>query len=192
MELMSVSLGRGVRGGLIAAAIVLSVPTAQAVPGAISGTIAGFESAFPAAVACSLPQGGPSGCQLAVFSGFLRARDGSGYWTARVVHAGLPTTRGGYAAIEGGSFKLRTRSGRTLTGSFAANRSGLEYLGRGRGSLCTQTFAVSDWIYPPGTDGSHPIGTFSARLTHYGTQAAGGQCRIFFAVVSGRLTVVPG
>lgn len=192
---MASGVGRVLRIGVIAAAILVTGAFPRPASGAISGTLSGFESAYPAAVPCPLSGNGQLGCQVATFVGYFntRHRGDSGFWAARVVHPGLPTTKGRYAYIDSGSFTLRTGSGRRITGYFRATASGLEDLGQRLGAICTQTFAVTDRLYISGAANSSPIGTFRARLTHYGPRPSGAGCRVLWATVSGRMTIsIPG
>lgn len=101
-----------------------------------------------------------------------------GFWTASVVHTGVP------GPITGGSFALKnSRFG--VVGVF--NTGTITMLGSSAdGGFCTQTYRVSDTLslVAPRT-GS---GSFGAILTHYGFLVAG-QCIPFFATVYGSVTL---
>ena len=156
---------------LALALAVGSAATAAASPNSYHDTVVGIETAPPLG-------------DTSTFAGFAFGQL-PGLWTASVNHGPLPTSPGGSAAINSGSFVLKnSRSG--VVGVFIQNSTAITMLGSSPdGGFCTQTYRVADTLSLIAPTGS---GSFDAILTHYGFMVAG-HCQVFFATVNGTVSL---
>jgi hypothetical protein len=143
------------------AAVALAAPLATASAASYSERFTGVE----------VP---PVTSTLGTFTG-VATGELPGAWYAQIAHAALST--GTTVPITGGSFTLRTVTGRTIGGAVTGGTVSVTSGGAG----CTnQTFAVDALL----SDGS-----FTGTLTHYRV-AIFGACVTYAASIAGTGTVV--
>jgi hypothetical protein len=169
-----------IASGAVAAVALLTAPTvAVASTRVVNDNFSGIETGIP--TACG-PSG--SGDSSSPFAG--AAWGGlNGTFSAAICHPAVVVTPGGTTAITSGSFVLSGFSGRTLSGTLAANGYAIV---AGAPShydffFCKQSFSVNDTL----TAGGH----VAAVLTHYTTAYSSSGCAgvVFFATVSGAVSI---
>jgi hypothetical protein len=162
--------------GAVAAVALLTVPTVAVASTPVVDNFSGIETGIP--TACG------SGNSSSPFAG--AAWGGlNGTFSAAICHPAVVVTPKGTTAINSGSFVLSGFSGRTLSGTLAANGSAIV---AGAPShydffFCKQSFSVNDTL----TAGGH----VAAVLTHYTTAYSSSGCAgvVFFATVSGAVSI---